>query len=208
MDNNKIALPYLPVQNLGEETETLHYIEASSETEANNWFDEACNRLKNINDWKKYCGLLSADFVLMDAEENTLLEKATIGKYIRIDVPGPGNKAGDGYDWVQIETIKTETISPTQALHIMQVRPSKRPTSKDDTIAHFLTDKATSSFVITKDGKTITATVFGRNEIPNTNDIGLLGAVRNTIVGYSGAIGVSKLQWTMLVKGLLAFVED
>lgn len=208
MSNNSIALPYLPVQNIGTETETFHSIEASSEAEANNWFNKACNRFKNINDWASYCGLLSADFVLMDEKENPLSENATIGKYIRIDVPGPGNKAGDGYDWVKIEDIKTEAISPTQKIFLIQVRPSKRPTSDKNTIAHFLTDKATSSFVITKNGTTITATVFGRNEIPNTDDIGLLGAVRNTIVGSSGAVGVSKLQWKALVNGALSFVED
>ncbi|HEY6901282.1 MAG TPA: hypothetical protein VI233_11585, partial [Puia sp.] len=52
--------------------------------------------------------------------------------------------------------------------------------------------------------KRVTMTVYGRNEVPNTAGAsGVADKVRNAVVGTLGAIGLSKVQWKSLVKGLL-----
>ena len=70
-------------------------------------------------------------------------------------------------------------------------------------MAHFLSDDATSTFIISRKNNTITASVHGRNEKPNTEAAGLLDKIRNAIVGTTAVAGISKIQWKLLVKGLL-----
>ena len=197
--------PVVPLQTTGEETETSQSVTADSENTARQWFRLACERLQNVNHWDEYCGLLSSTFELTNENESLLTGAAAVGQYIRIDIPGPGTMAGNGYDWVVIEKIQHVELSDHEEVFVLQARPAVRPSHPELGIAHFLDDKATSSFVVQRAGCVLTATVFGRNEVPNTNARNAIDKVRNAVVGSSGAVGVSKLQWKALVKGLLEF---
>jgi hypothetical protein len=58
--------------------------------------------------------------------------------------------------------------------------------------------------VLTRIEHKITATVYGRNEVPNVAARNITDKIRNAVVGSTGAIGISKIQWKALVTGLLA----
>ncbi len=72
----------------------------------------ACERLKNINNWNKYCAVAMADTLLTDKNGVPARGEPQVGDYIRIDIPGPGTESGDGYDWVQIEEIAGRNSRP------------------------------------------------------------------------------------------------
>ncbi len=195
----------IPEQKTGSQTNTEHSVTAKSKEEALNIFKRACKRLLNINIWHKLGGSASADFELKNSngEEESRLVKEN--DYFKIDIPGAGPKAGEGFDWVKVEKIEDKADADgDEESFLMTVRPSTDPNNSNKDIAHFLSDDATSTFVITRKNNTITASVHGRNEKPNTGAKGFLDKIRNAIIGTSAAAGVSKIQWKLLVKGLLA----
>ena len=201
--SDTIAHPFLPEQHTGEATETAaHHVSADEDT-AKTDFTAACNRLKDVNHWKDLAGTFSSAFQLTDLSGSEVDGVANAGLYIRIDIPGPGSIAGQGYDWVLIEKVEQATLNEHQEICYIRARPTEHPLHKSEGVAHFLESEATSSFVITRNYDQLTATVFGRNEVPNTHTDHVIDNVRNAIIGASGALGVSKLQWGALVKGLL-----
>jgi hypothetical protein len=196
----------LPPQVKGKSTMTSAQVMAGKEVDAKFVFERATKRLLDVNEWTDHCGALSAGFQLTDDEGEPLKGRAVVGDYIRIDIPGPATEEGRGYDWVKIEKIEQPAAPDAEAgsISLMQVRPCANPQLKDsDAIAHFLEDSATSTFIIEREGRKVTATVYGRNEVPNTAHPGVADKVRNAAVGTLGAIGLSKIQWKALVEGLL-----
>jgi len=202
-----IVSPYIPAQYTGEETETSHTVEAPDEDTAHAWYDIIALRLRDVNNWNKWCGFLSSGFQLTDEEGNKLALAAAEGQFIQIDIPGPGPVAGNGYDWVKIEKLEQVKLNDRQEFLVLQARPAPSPFNKLNGVAHFLDAQATSSFVVKRDGLTLTATVYGRNEVPNVQAHETADRIRNAIAGSAGAIGISKLQWKALVKGVFDFTE-
>jgi hypothetical protein len=194
----------LPPQVKGKSTMTMAQVTAGKEADARFIFERATKRLLDVNEWTDHCGALSAGFQLTDDEGEPLKGRAAVGDYIRIDIPGPATDEGRGYDWVRIEKIEQPPPSPSGGISLLQVRPCANPQTKDTAvIAHFLEDSATSNFVIDWADRRVSATVYGRNEVPNTAHPGTADKVRNAVVGTLGAIGLSKIQWKALVEGLL-----
>ena len=193
----------LPPQVKGAATLTTGQVQVAGEEDAKYIFERTVERLLDVNQWSEYCTSL-ASFQLVDEEGEPLQGRADIGDFIRIDLPGPGTREGEGYDWVQVEKIEYPGIPSTGTLFLLQVRPSRNPCNKNSTVtAHFLEAGATSTFIAAREGETVSVTVFGRNEVPNTAMPGTLDKWRNAAVGSIGAIGLSKLQWKALTKGLL-----
>jgi hypothetical protein len=85
----------------------------------------------------------------------------------------------------------------------LRVRPSPDPENQDTNTAHFFKDYATSSFRVQRKGNQVTASVHGRNEVPNTETEKALDKIRNAFVGATAVAGMSTPQWKGLVKGLL-----
>lgn len=198
-----ISAPFVPAQYKGEETETSAERQAGNEQAAIAIFERAVRRLQNVNEWGKLCGALSSEFQLVDKLGEEVDGPASPGLYIRIDIPGPGNSVGKGYDWVLIEQMEDVQLNDRQQVFFLRARPAGHPLQKHAGTAHFLKEEATSSFVITRDGEEVTATVYGRNEVPNTDAPDMMDKIRNAVIGAGGAIGISKLQWRALVKSLL-----
>ncbi|PSL31992.1 hypothetical protein [Chitinophaga ginsengisoli] len=198
-----ISAPFIPVQYTGEETETFAERQAGNEQAAIAIFERAVSRLQHVNEWGNLCGALSSEFQLVDKLGEEVEGPANAGLHIRIDIPGPGNSVGKGYDWVLIEQMEDVRLNDRQQVFFIRARPTGHPLQKHAGTAHFLKDEATSSFVITRDGEEVTATVYGRNEVPNTEAEETKDKIRNAVIGVGGAIGISKLQWKALVKSLL-----
>src|SRR5919199_412079 len=80
--------------------------ELTNAEEAKTFFYTVRDRFLKVTDWHNVAGTISARFFLIDPtgkEVDRLVQK---GDYFKIDIPGPGSKAGDGYDWVQVEDLK------------------------------------------------------------------------------------------------------
>ncbi|MDC8103153.1 hypothetical protein MTQ00_01250 [Chryseobacterium sp. B21-037] len=157
-----------------------------------------------MNQWREYSGALTADFKLYGSKGKPLDRPPEIDDYIRIDIPGPGEKEAKGYDWVQIVNISSHHTGSLERISIT-CRPSKIPgNSENNRIAHFYSSKATSTFMISNNGKEIMAAIYGRNESPNFN-ASFIDKIRNIMVGIGGMMGISKIQWKALSDGLLDF---
>jgi hypothetical protein len=200
---DNIAAPFIPAQYTGEATTTSETKELVHETAAVTFFKAAVARLSDVNKWAGLSGSLSSEFQLTDLAGKPAEGPAETGMYIRIDIPGPGTNAGKGFDWVKIEQKEHVMLNEHQEVFFIRARPTEHPIQKSAGIAHFLRKEASSSFVLVRNGATVTATVYGRNEVPNTQTTDIGDKIRNAVIGATGAIGISKLQWKALVKGLL-----
>ena len=188
----------VPEHNGGIKTNTESSIELPDESQAKKFFGEAKQRLLNINNWHQYAGNASAEFQLTDNKGNTINRAPRKGDHFKIDIPGPGPVTGEGFDWVQVEAIEQDENSIS-----IRVRPATNPTNERNDVAHFFSEDATSSFIIKREGKKITAGVYGRNEKPNTDTETLKDKLRNTTIAAGAITGFSKLQWKSLVNGLV-----
>lgn len=191
--------PLTPENEKGIQTNTETSIELADENEAKNFFEAARKRLANVNHWHETAGSATADFQLTDANGNEVSRQVQKGDHFRISIPAPGPVTGSGYDWVQVEHIEDQD----DCLAI-QVRPSTNPLNDHEDIAHFFKDEATSTFMVKREGKKITAGVYGRNEQPNTEAENPVDKIRNVAVATGAVAGFSKLQWKSLVNGLVA----
>ncbi|WP_207493615.1 hypothetical protein [Aridibaculum aurantiacum] len=199
------AIPELPKQEVGAKTD----IEASETlldaAEARQFYQEARQRFLDVNRWHDLTGLMTASFQITDENGNDVNRPIQVRDHFKIDIPGPGNSTGDGYDWVQVERIEEKVDEELDSESIiMTVRPAHNPTTAKEDIAHFFSDDATSNFMLMREKNHITAGVHGRNEVPNTGETGsLLDKARNAIVGTTALLGFSNAQWSTLVNAWL-----
>jgi len=202
--NDKNEIPGLiPDQEVGSKMDIIESVHFPLEEEAIAFYEIAKKRLLDVNNWATFSKVQLSTFSLIDPDENILNRVAKEGDYLRIDIPGPGTGVGKGYDWVYIEKIE-EGSHDEEEYTVMRVRPSSRPKGSEGDVAHFLKDSATSTFVVKRTGNIVFAEEHGRNEVPNTETDHSLDNLRNTIVGWSAAIGMSYPQWKSLVKGLVS----
>ena len=198
----------VPDQHTGAETNTEFSYDAADRESASAKYELVKQRLLDIDHWHDYAGAATASFELMDEQGLPTNDRVREGFYFKIDIPGPGTKAGKGYDWVRVERVEEEgnESSEKQAITI-RVRPSDNPTTDDDDTAHFYSSEATSNFIVKREGNKITASVHGRNEKPNTGTHSVIDKTRNAAVGTTAAAGISTIQWNLLVKGLISESE-
>jgi hypothetical protein len=195
----------IPRQKEGAGKDIDHTVVTADENDARKLFMIARNRLVNVNEWHHYAKPISSVFRLTDGEGHEVDRTAEAGDYFKIDLPGPGPAEGKGYDWVRVEAIEDKSNADGPAEHIaIRVRPAPDPTMKQgENVAHFFDDRSTSSFVLMRNGKEVTAAVYSRNEIPNTETSSIGDKVRNAVVGATAILGFSNVQWKNLVKGVL-----
>jgi hypothetical protein len=203
-DVEKKGVP-LPEKEEGGHKDIEVHEKLSSIDEAKQLFATAKGRLLQVNQWDKICGKASAVFKLTDERGREVEGEPKPGYYFKIDVPGPGSKSGEGYDWVKVEAIEEKKDdSEDREFILIRVRPTDNPTIKNENVAHFFSDKATSNFLVMREENKVTAAVLGRNEVPNTSATeSFLDKIRNAIVGTGAVAGISNLQWKSLVNGLI-----
>jgi hypothetical protein len=198
----KDVLGLAPLQQLGEEIETVSFSDLADNNEARLYFEAAKARLLSVNNWHFISGITSGRFQLMNASGEKLERNVELHDYIRIDIPGPGSTEGDGYDWVLVEAMKEVNEGAFQSIGF-RVRPTKNPLGSSNEIAHFYTSDATSTFMVTLEENKVTATIIDRNLKPNDESQKMIDRIRHTTVG-AGAIGLfSKLQWKNLADALV-----
>jgi hypothetical protein len=171
--------------------------------EAGKTFARACTRLMNPPVWHLLAGELSAKFTLQSSENLSKRKLIDLNDYLGIDLIGPGPRTGDGFDWVKVELLEKNTEPNCDESLSMRLRASKNPSTSDTSIAHFYTGHATSTFIIKRNGKIVSVSYHGRNEVANTNNISFKDKLRNTAVASGANVGLPNLQWESLIKGLL-----
>lgn len=195
----------IPDQYGGGKSDTWFSIIADTDKGAAQLFKVATQRLLDINNWSSLCGISSAAFRLTDAKGLEVDRLIETGDHFRIDIPGPGTIGGQGYDWVEIEKIETRVNACAESEWMaVTVRPSPNPLNNDVDTAHFFSSDATTTFIVQRDKKRVTAEVHGRNEQPNNQTENSVDNIRNTIVGTTALTGFSDNQWKQLVKGILS----
>lgn len=199
---NKDSKP-IPSQEEGKQVDIIEKANASNAEEAKSLFIQSKKRLFDIDSWSDISEGLSASFVLTDQHGKQKKGIPVAGDHFRIDIPGPGSSAGSGYDWVRVELVEDDRDPEVDCeWALIRVRPSEDPAKKEG-VAHFLEEKATSSFIVRRENNIITAEVHGRNEKPNTHAEKLSDKVRNAVIGSGAVAGFAKIQWEKLAKGLL-----
>ena len=199
MNNLKTDL-MVPENTIGKTVDINHTVKLNKE-EAKTTYNVARERLLNPDCWRDLAGIGTAEFELISRNED--FKQVQENDYLRINIPGPGSIAGDGYDWVIVEKIEENNFSETDKNIGLKLRASSNPhTDKTDT-AHFFKKEATSTFIIKLKDDVVTAYYYGRNEVPNVEDVPILDKVRNTVVATGAAIGLSELQWNALLTGFL-----
>ncbi|MDB5250547.1 MAG: hypothetical protein JWQ40_4941 [Segetibacter sp.] len=195
----------LPEKVEGDQKDIVAKEETGSIEEAQQLFGVAKKRLLNVNEWDKICGTASAVFRLTDESGREVQGEPKVGFHFKIDVPGPGSKAGEGFDWVKVEAIEEkQDAAEDREFILVRVRPTDNPTTTNDDVAHFFSDKATSNFLVLREKMVVTAAVLGRNEVPNTAATeSFIDKIRNAIVGTGAVAGMSNPQWKSLVSGVL-----
>lgn len=192
----------VPEQRTGTEIDVKGSVILPHETAAREFFRIALDRLQSVSEWARVSGNLTAEFELTDAHGKTVNGKISKGDFLRIDIPGPSNQTGSGYDWVKVEETAF-TSSPDSDRYSFRVRPAKDPLSNSKDTAHFYSGTSTSTFAIAREKNVVSAAVYDRNTKPNTDDDSAVGKVRDAVVGTAGLAAFSRIQWQNLVDGIL-----
>ena len=193
----------VPGQQTGKAIEAKESVTLASADEAQAFFKVVRQRLQDVNRWNEMAEGITATFRLVDSKGTVLGRAPQKGDYFRIDIPGPGTKSGEGYDWVQIEEIMNST-SENEEEYGIRVRPTANPVNSKGDTAHFYSSQSTSTFLVSRKDNVIRAEVFDRNTKPNDEADSTFDRIRDAVVGTVGVLGFSKVQWEGLVKGLTA----
>lgn len=193
----------VPKNKEGKKITAASSVNFDTDEEARAFYETARQRLLFVHNWGKIAGALSADFQLTDNNGKEMDRPAQKGDHFRIDIPGPGSKAGEGYDWARVEDIKEVHEGNVDSFAIL-VRPAPDPQTNNPNVAHFFSEKSTSTFVVTREDKTVTASIYDRNIEANEETEETLDKVRNAVVGLGAKHGFSKLQWKALTEALVS----
>ena len=192
----------IPEQQTGKAIDSETSLELDNVEEAKAFFNVVKTRLQDINNWHELAGSFSADFQLVNKDGLEVQRRAEKGDFFKIDIPGPGTESGDGYDWVQIEKIES-TATPDVESYGLRVRPAKNPQNSRGDIAHFYSSESTSSFTVTRESNKVTAAIYDRNTKANKDVEAATDKIRDAVIGASGILGFSKIQWKALTDGLV-----
>lgn len=175
----------------------------NTEEEAIVTFNRASSRLLNPPIWQQLTPGINASFAISLPGEEKVERLLQTGDYISIDIPGPGSVAGEGYDWVKVETIEENTVPECNDSLAVRLRACTNPHTPDAAIAHFFDESATSTFVVKRKGNTVIFSYHGRNEVPNTSEVKVIDKIRNAVVALGAQAGLSEVFWKKLTKGML-----
>ena len=192
----------IPTQNEGKHMDIRSETILNSVAEAEDLYQSVKIKLYDVNNWEMVCGSSITHFELTLAN-GAFSDQVKEGNLIKIDVLGPGTIAGKGYDWVHIEKIAHSGEQELNPWTGFRVRPCANPREPELGIAHFFDELASSTFMVGRTGRTVWASMHGRNEILNTHAHLLIDRLRNGLVGLAAKIGLSHPQWKLLVKGLV-----
>ena len=191
---------FIPEQLISQHTDTVEERSFANENEAMAFYKVAKKRVIEVNRWHGVSKMETSTFQLFDSLGNRVDRGVMINDFILIDIPSPGTKIGSGDDYVKAEQIEEISNDINDVFFYMRFRPSAPPGKPRIKTAHFFKADATSTFIVTLKGKTVSAEIHGRNEIPNIGADKLIDKARNTIIATTSFLGLSVLQWICWLK--------
>ncbi len=195
----------IPEQHEGLAKEVRQVTEAANSAEALRIFQRAKERLLQSACWAATAEGASAKFLLYSPDGREILHRpAGNGDLVRIDLPAPGRTSASGYDWVRLENIAEGTDDSGAPWISLTTRPMSDPEAKSEGTAHFFSEGSTGTFIIRLRGNVVEGLHYGRNELPNTEGGNLLDKARAVLVTAGAYLGLSDVQWSNLVKGLIS----
>ena len=197
----------IPAQEEGAQADLVEIIKASDQQEAKLLFLKARERLFNISHWASISEGISASFILTDKRGESKDGFPETGDYIRIDIPGPGTRSGDGFDWVQVEAVEQVDTAEKESFGF-RVRPAQNPQNQASDVAHFYSPESTSTFTVTRENTKLHAAIYDRNTKVNKPAGSVADKVRDAVIGTAGILSFSKIQWKALTEGLLQPEND
>ena len=203
----KNDLGIIPEQYTGEDIETTSTLSFKNRTEALSFYQVASSRLLNVNEWHSVAGFVSGRFYLVNRSGEEVHRSVENGDYFKIDIPGPGNSEGDGFDWVHVEELKEIKTEHLQSIGF-RVRPTHNPLGKKDKTAHFYSNEATSTFIVTQKDDEVTVQIIDVNLKPNEEAGTITDKIRNVAIGVGAMKLFSKVQWKNLADGILKTGND
>jgi hypothetical protein len=168
-----------------------------NETESRAFFDEACRKLLDINEWSNSSS--ASAYALFDRSGSDVSGNLiSEGDFIRINIYGAGK-----YDWVEVLR-----IYQADSEMVITVKPTYDPTSEPlDTgsISHFFHGDARNNFCVQLDGSVVNFYVIGLNERQNVSETdGVVESVRNAAAAnLSYFLGIQKSVWAEFSKNFL-----
>lgn len=191
----------IPKQKVGKALDYSRELNLPDETAAFNRYREIVKKLLNVNAWNDIATGISAEFVIVN--ENNEIQDRRVKKYdfIRIDIPGPGAPSAGGFDWVQV-TAFDQTDQHNKRKTFLSLQPCPDPRTFDTNTAHFFKKFTSSNIVIKQEDNRVMLQYAGRNEVINTETDHLLDNIRNFLVGLGAKLGASYPQWKALIDGL------
>ena len=186
----------------GNQVDATSVKELPSAEMARSFFEKAKVKLLDVNRWNEVAGEVLAEFQLMDESGSPRSGPASEGLLLRIDIPGPGTKTANGFDWVKIEELSEVDSGDVQSV-ALRVRPVQAPDSDEDAPSHFYSESATSTFTLSREHNKVTSAIYDRNLEANKESENLFDKVRNAITGVAGKTVFSKVQWQLLADGLV-----
>ena len=168
-----------------------------------NMFRQAAEKMLTPSIWHKLCGAFGARFELVDAKGKRLDRKAATGDHIKIDLPGPGPTAGDGYDRLKVVLVEYSNEGKEDR-YTMTLKPVPSPLEDTRTVAHFFSGAASSTFVIHRIDNVVVASYHGRNEKPDITTDNAVDDLRNAAVATMAMAGISEMQWQSLINAFLS----
>ena len=195
--------PKIPSQIQGEHQDIVSMLCADTIELAIQNFKKVLLRFRAINDWNTYSDQVKTKFTLIDSETKLPTIELKQNNFIKIDIPGPGNPSGKGYDWTKIINIQNEIETRENPFAAITIRPCANPESEDDNVAHFYTEDSTNTFIVRRVGTCIYAEVHGRNQQENTDDLPVLDTIRNKAITVGANLGLGGLNWITFTNALL-----
>ncbi len=191
----------VPEQYTGKEIVAEASRELDSPEDAKKAYQQARDRLLNVNDWSEL-GLPGTHFQVLDSDAEEVDRPVQAFDYFRISIPGPGNKEGDGYDWVYVEEM-TEVNEEDIHSIAFRVRPTSNPDSPNNETAHFYSSVSTSTFTLTRENNQLRAAIYDKNIKANDESTTIGDEVRNKLFALGGVSGMSKMQWEKLALNVI-----
>ena len=193
--------PLIPTQFKGKQEDIVESKSWADEHQAQLRYEILRKKLLHVNEWQYYAPELRVKFHLYDSQGKELAGFISQNNYIRISIPGPGNAAGQGYDWVKVVNVE-EQESPVPWLCIT-VHPTVPPNARHNTIAHFYTEKASNTFVVLCYGHSLYMEVRSRNLNVNDDEVSFKDKIRNKAVAWGGKVGLSGINWKKFAQAMM-----
>lgn len=187
----------IPVQVKGGQSSARQCFKCNAAPEAVKIFANCRSNLFDINSWAQLLKLKAGTFTMTDSGGKIVVGPPQKGYLVKIKLAGPGNRRGQGFDWVVIDQV---VDLPGEVG--LRLKPCTCPVAPNGAIAHFFTAEASNTLQLLRHPGQVEACYFGRNEIPNTGTGSLAGNLRNLLVGKMSIWGFSNIHWSDLLQAL------